>query len=63
MSARSEVILLVSVPPWEMGTSTSIAVTMVPPEIATVITVAIVVVDKRLRVVECFWSRSDSSLE
>ena len=61
MSARSEVILLVSVPLWEMGTSTSIAATMVPPGIATII--AVVVVDKRLRVVECFSSRSDSSLE
>ena len=63
MSARSEVILLVSVPPWEMGTSTSTTATMVPQEIATVLTVAIVVVDKRLRVVECFSCRSDSSLE
>lgn len=63
MSARSELILLVSVPLLEMGTSTSTTATMVPPEIATVITVAIVVVDKRLRVVEYFSSRSDSSLK
>ena len=61
MSARSEVILLVSVPPWEMGTSTFTTATMVPPGIATII--AVVVGDKRLRVVECFSCRSDSSLE